>query len=58
MDPRCDEDHEICQRHDYSQEQGTKTQTPTRIIEIGQTLRLVNSASLAEPTRYVALSYC
>jgi len=31
---------------------------PTRLIEIGETLRLVDSASLTCPSRYVALSHC
>ncbi|KAH8659799.1 hypothetical protein BX600DRAFT_522405 [Xylariales sp. PMI_506] len=58
----CDASHGAC-RHDSSiEEDGTTQVLPTRLVEVGQTLRLVESSSISHITistvRYVALSHC
>lgn len=54
----CDDGHETCRRHEYGHKEDGDSGLPTRLIDVGDTLRLVDSASLAEPSRYVALSHC
>lgn len=47
----CDSGHKLCQRDDDA------LTMPTRLIEVGKHLRLVDTAEI-EPSRYVALSHC
>ncbi|KAF2107047.1 hypothetical protein BDV96DRAFT_506859 [Lophiotrema nucula] len=49
----CDSDHDACRRDD---EEHALTM-PTRLIEVGKHLRLVEAASIG-PARYIALSHC
>ncbi|KAI0868529.1 hypothetical protein GGS24DRAFT_494486 [Hypoxylon argillaceum] len=55
----CDETHENCRdsHDDGNNEVQYISAMPTRLIELGTTLRVVESASI-EPSRYVALSHC
>ncbi|RYP04080.1 hypothetical protein DL765_010313 [Monosporascus sp. GIB2] len=48
----CDLSHEICRRKD-----GDVPAMPTRLIEIGNTIKLVDSARI-DPSPYIALSHC
>ncbi|RYO80485.1 hypothetical protein DL766_007370 [Monosporascus sp. MC13-8B] len=48
----CDLSHEMCRRKD-----GDVPTMPTRLIEIGNTIRLVDSARI-DPAPYIALSHC
>ncbi|KAI0117673.1 hypothetical protein GGR51DRAFT_545666 [Nemania sp. FL0031] len=48
----CDETHENCRS-----ESGNALTMPTRVVELGTTLRIVESTSI-EPSKYVALSHC
>lgn len=54
----CDTDHDTCRRQERGKGDESTAQMPTRLLEVGRTLRLVDSASLAEPSRYIALSHC
>jgi hypothetical protein len=47
----CDSDHDQCQRDNVT------LTMPTRLIEVGKQLRLVDTRNI-EPSRYVALSHC
>ncbi|KAL1794566.1 hypothetical protein ACET3X_006382 [Alternaria dauci] len=47
----CDSDHDQCQRED------AELTMPTRLIEVGKRLRLVDTVDI-EPSRYAALSHC
>ncbi|KAL0934808.1 heterokaryon incompatibility protein [Colletotrichum truncatum] len=49
----CDSDHDICRRK-YNLDGFSM---PTRLIEVGETVRLILSSSI-KPSRYVALSHC
>ncbi|KAI0490385.1 hypothetical protein F4859DRAFT_520201 [Xylaria cf. heliscus] len=54
----CDSTHEICRRWD-TDESGQKlvSAMPTRLVDLGNPLRLVESGGL-KPSPYVALSHC
>ncbi|TGJ87810.1 hypothetical protein E0Z10_g981 [Xylaria hypoxylon] len=55
----CDATHEICRgNHDGGNNENHNASTmPTRLVELGTTLRIVESASI-KPSVYVALSHC
>ncbi|RDW58909.1 hypothetical protein BP6252_13385 [Coleophoma cylindrospora] len=53
----CDSTHRMCRRGHEVDKDGSTPTMPTRLIAVGETLRLVNSASI-DKSAYVALSHC
>ncbi|CAJ2513010.1 Uu.00g011290.m01.CDS01 [Anthostomella pinea] len=54
----CDSTHPNCRRHsDKEDDEKSIKPMPTRLIQLKESLRLVDSASIS-PSRYVALSHC
>ncbi|KAH9895470.1 hypothetical protein F4778DRAFT_794365 [Xylariomycetidae sp. FL2044] len=51
----CDSNHKACRRSDDDKK--APLPMPTRLIEVGETIRLINSTSL-KPSQYLALSHC